>query len=206
MVEEQLKPGGVRDPRVLKVMGQAPRHRFVEKGLEDQAYLDRPIHIGEGQTISQPLIVGIMTQNLQLKGTEQVLEIGTGSGYQTYILSKLAKEIFTIERVPSLSLRARKILYRLGCNNISFKIGDGTLGWMEKSPFDVILVTAGSPEIPKALQEQMQEGGRMIIPVGPLERQELLLLTREKDQWNKEVLSECRFVKLVGEEGWHNEA
>jgi len=181
MVEEQLIAGGVRDPRVLKVMQVIPRHRFVEKGLEDQAYLDRPLTIGSGQTISQPLIVGMMTQALELKGTEKVLEIGTGSGYQTAILAELAKKIYTIERIPSLSLKARKILYRLGYYNVEFKISDGTLGWPEDAPFDAIIVTAAGPEIPHALKSQLTTGGRLVIPVGSSESQKLCVVKREKD-------------------------
>lgn len=205
MVEEQLIPGGVRDPRILKAMRAVPRHRFVDKGLEDQAYLDRPITIGSGQTISQPLIVGMMTQALELKGDEKVLEIGTGSGYQAAILAELAKKVYTIERIAALSLKARKILYRLGYNNVEFKIGDGTLGLPEEAPFDAILVTAAGPEIPLTLKSQLTEGGRLVIPVGSAEVQKLCFVKREKDKWTTSILSECRFVKLVGKEGWQSE-
>lgn len=205
MVEEQLIAGGVRDPRVLKVMGRIPRHRFVEKGLEDQAYLDRPITIGSGQTISQPLIVGVMTEALELKGSEKVLEIGTGSGYQTVILAELSEKVYTIERLTPLSLKARKILYRLGYNNVEFKIGDGTLGWPEEAPFDAVIVTAAGPEIPSTLKSQLTDGGRLVIPVGSPESQKLYLLKREGRQWSTMVLSECRFVKLIGKEGWSGE-
>ena len=202
MVEEQLLPGGVRDPKVLKVMGTLPRHLFVEKGMQDQSYMDRPMTIGQGQTISQPLIVGIMTQALELKGSEKVLEIGTGCGYQTAILSKLAKKVFTIERIQSLSLRARKQLYRMSANNVEFRMGDGTLGWPEEAPFDAIIVTASGPEIPVALKTQLTDGGRMVIPVGSEESQKLCLVRRTGDEWTTEVLSGCRFVKLIGKEGW----
>lgn len=202
MLEEQLIPGGVLDPKVLEVMGMVPRHLFVEKGIMDQSYLDRPLTLGQGQTISQPLIVGIMTQALALKGGERVLEVGTGSGYQTTILSKLAKEVFTVERITSLSLRSRKILYRFGIKNVEFKIGDGSLGWPEKSPFDSIIVTAAAPSIPETLQKQMAKGGKLVIPVGTQESQVLYLVEREQNRWNKKILSECRFVKLVGKEGW----
>lgn len=198
-------PGGVRDAKVLEVMGKIPRHRFVEKGLEDQAYLDRPLKIGSGQTISQPLMVAMMTEVLALTGDEKVLEIGTGSGYQTAVLAKLAKKVYTIERLQALSVGARKILYRLSYNNVEFKIGDGTLGWPEEAPFDAIIVTAAGPEIPPALKEQMAEDARMVIPVGGAEMQKLFLVRRRKKDWSTEVLSECRFVKLVGEEGWGNE-
>ncbi|MBI4125066.1 MAG: protein-L-isoaspartate(D-aspartate) O-methyltransferase [Deltaproteobacteria bacterium] len=205
MITEQLMPGGVKDPRVLEAMGRIPRHRFVQKGLEDQAYLDRPLTIGQGQTISQPLIVGMMTQALALTGNEKVLEIGTGSGYQAAILAELAREVYTVERLSTLSIAARRVLYRLGYHNIEFKIGDGTLGWQEKAPFDAILVTAAGPKIPETLKEQMAEGGRMILPVGSMESQELIFIKREGSQWKMRPLSECRFVKLVGEEGWSGE-
>lgn len=204
MVEEQLKLGGVKSPRVLEVMGKIPRHRFVEKGLEDQAYLDRPLKIGSGQTISQPLMVAMMTEALALTGNEKVLEIGTGSGYQTAVLAELAKKVYTIERLRALSVEARKILYRLSYNNVEFKIGDGTLGWPEEAPFDAIIVTAAGPEIPPALKEQMADGARMVIPVGGAEMQKLSLVRRRKNEWGTQVLSECRFVKLVGEEGWED--
>lgn len=205
MIEEQLKPGGVRDSRVLEIMAKIPRHRFVEKGMEDQAYLDRPLTIGSGQTISQPFIVGFMTQALGLKGKETVLEIGTGCGYQTTVLAHLAKKVYTVERIASLSMKGRKLLYRFGCDNVEFKIGDGTLGWPEKAPFDAIIVTAAGPEIPESLKSQMADGGRMVIPVGPVDSQKLYLVGREKESWPVAELTECRFVKLVGKEGWSGE-
>lgn len=205
MVQEQLIPGGVKDPRVREVMGKIPRHRFVEKGMEDQAYLDRPLPIGQGQTISQPLIVGLMTQALALTGNEKVLEIGTGSGYQAAVLAELAREVYTVERFSTLSIAARRVLYRLGTHNVFFKIGDGTLGWEEKAPFDAILVTAAGPQVPETLKKQMAEGGRMVIPIGSFDSQELLFIKREGPQWKMQRLSECRFVKLVGKEGWESE-
>lgn len=205
MLAEQLAPGGIRDARVLTVMEKIPRHLFVPKGLEDQAYLDRPLYIGNGQTISQPLMVGLMTQALELKGHEKVLEIGTGSGYQAVILAELAKKVFTVERIASLSLNARKIIYRLGYNNISFKIGDGTLGWEEEAPFDKILVTAGGPRVPESLKRQLVDEGKMIAPIGMAENQRLILIKREGKRWTEKVISECRFVKLVGKEGWESE-
>ena len=202
MVQQQLIARGVKDARVLEAMLTVPRHRFVSPGFEEQAYLDRALHIGEGQTISQPLIVALMTQALRLTGGEKVLEIGTGSGYQAAVLSLLADSVFTIERVQSLSIRARKILYNLACKNISFRIGDGTLGWSEESPFDCIIVTAGGPSIPVALKEQLVVGGRMVIPVGSEGVQDLCLIERTKTGFTQTVLSECRFVKLIGKEGW----
>ena len=202
MVEEQLIGGGVSDKRVLEAMGDVPRHRFVETGLEDQAYLDRPLTIGQGQTISQPLIVGLMTQALQLKGTEKVLEIGTGSGYQTAVLSQLAKEVYSVERLSELSLRARKISYRLGFKNIQLRVGDGTLGWPEQAPFDAIIVTAASPEFPNPLKDQLADGGRLVIPIGNEENQKLFLIQRKNDHVETSIITECRFVKLVGQYGW----
>lgn len=205
MVEEQLIPGGVKDSKVLEVMGKIPRHSFVPEGLKDQAYLDRPLHIGSSQTISQPLIVALMTEALELKGGEKVLEVGTGSGYQAAILGRLAKEVYTIERIPSLSLKARKVLYRLGYNNVFFKIGDGTLGWKEMAPFDGILVTAAGPHVPESLKSQLAEGGLLVIPIGAFESQQLLLVKRYGGHFETSLLSECRFVKLVGKEGWDGE-
>lgn len=205
MVAEQLIPGGVKDPRVLAAMGKIPRHRFVEKGLADQAYLDRPLTIGSGQTISQPLIVGLMTQCLELTGCEKVLEIGTGSGYQAAVLAELAREVYTVERLSTLSVAARRVLYRIGYTNVFFKIGDGTLGWSEQAPFDAILVTAAGPKIPETLKAQMADGGRMVLPVGSFDSQELLLVRREGENWTVRKVSECRFVKLVGKEGWQGE-
>lgn len=205
MIDEQLIPGGITDPRVLAVMGRIPRHRFVPEGLSDQAYLDRPLHIGQGQTISQPLIVGLMTQALELRGKERVLEIGTGSGYQAAVLAELAKEVYTVERIASLSLAARKVLYRLRYNNVHFKIGDGTLGWKEEAPYDGMVVTAAGPKIPEPLKAQLAEGGRMVIPIGTFDSQQLLLVKRSGARWEVQPLSECRFVRLVGEEGWESE-
>lgn len=202
MVAEQLIPGKIRDPRVLDVMGRVPRHEFVSPGMESQAYMDYPLHIGFGQTISQPLMVAIMTEALALKGNERVLEIGTGSGYQAAVLAELAKEVFTIERISELSIRGRKILYKLRYNNIKLKIGDGTLGWPDEAPFDGIVVTAGAPVVPEALIEQLKEGGRLVIPVGGEELQYLDVIRREADGIHKETVTACRFVKLVGEKGW----
>jgi protein-L-isoaspartate(D-aspartate) O-methyltransferase len=202
MVSEQLLPGGIRDSRVLAAMGRVPRHAFVSPGMEDQAYLDRPLPIGEGQTISQPLMVAIMSEALALTGSERVLEIGTGSGYQAAILAELAREVYTVERLDDLSIRARKILYRLNYQNIRLRIGDGTLGWPEAGPYDGIIVTAGAPAVPEALMQQLAEGGRLVIPVGGHEVQELEVITRRGSELSRRSVTACRFVKLIGERGW----
>lgn len=204
MVTEQLVPGGIRDERVLKAMGKVPRHAFVAPGMEDQAYLDRPLHIGFGQTISQPLIVAMMSEAMEFKGGEKVLEIGTGSGYQAAILAELAKEVYSIERIGELSNRARKALYRLRYNNIKLKVGDGTLGWKETAPFDRIIVTAGAPVVPESLVGQLASGGRLVIPVGGEEVQRLELIEFAGGQLKSRTISACRFVKLVGTEGWRD--
>jgi protein-L-isoaspartate(D-aspartate) O-methyltransferase len=205
MVAEQLIPGGVKDQRVLDVMGRVPREAFIDPGMADQAYEDRPLHIGMGQTISQPLIVAMMTEVLELKGNEKVLEIGTGSGYQAAILAELAREVFTIERIDVLSIRARKAIHKLMYKNIKFRIGDGTLGWPEEAPFDAIMVTAGAPVIPETLSKQLSDGGRLVIPVGGEAVQELLLITRHGESFATKFITGCRFVKLIGLHGWKDE-
>ena len=205
MVEEQLRRRGIHDQRLLAVMANIPRHSFVSSDYQLAAYEDRPLPIGEGQTISQPYMVAVMTQSLELKGDERVLEIGTGSGYQTAILAELAKTIFTIERIQELLLRAQKILQELGYENIFFLTGDGTKGWPEKAPFDGIIVTAGAPEIPQTLTSQLAEGGRLVIPVGPRYTQTLYKVTRKRNQFTEEDLTGCVFVPLVGDFGWKEE-
>ena len=202
MVEEQLLGRGIRDPRVIEAMGRMPRHEFIDPGIAAQAYEDRPVAIGFKQTISQPYMVGLMTEALRLTGRERVLEIGTGSGYQTALLCELTKQVYSIERIKDLSNRARKILYRLGYHNFELRIGDGTNGWPEAAPFDVILVAAASPEIPAPLCKQLVLGGRLVIPVGGEETQEIVLARNGKRGIVRETLSGCRFVKLYGEHGW----
>lgn len=202
MVTEQLIPGGITNQRVLDAMGKVPRDVFVAIGMGNQAYLDRPLPIGEGQTISQPLIVATMTEVLGPESTHRVLEIGTGSGYQTAILAELASHVYTVERIATLSIRARKKLYRLRYKNVTFRIGDGTRGWKEEAPFDGIMVTAGAPVIPEALREQLCDGGRLVIPVGGSESQVLEVITRRKNQFLSKKVTGCRFVKLIGEAGW----
>lgn len=196
MVEAQLRARGIHDSRVLEVMSKVPRHLFVPEETKGYAYDDEPLPIGEGQTISQPYIVAYMTEVLELKGEEGVLEVGTGSGYQTAILAELVKQVYTIELVEVLSLRAQEVLRKLGYSNIHFKIGDGTFGWPEFAPFDAIMVTAAPPSIPKQLQEQLKVSGRMIIPVGA-GFQDLILITRGKKEFKKKKLLPVRFVPLV---------
>ena len=205
MVETQLKKRGIVDFMVLEAMRKVPRHRFVPPELTLSAYRDGPLSIGEGQTISQPYMVALMTECLELKGEERVLEVGTGSGYQTAILVELAKEVYSIEIHKSLSDKARQLLTDLGYNNIEFGIGDGSKGWEEKSPFDGIIVTAGSPNIPSTLQDQLTDGGRLVIPVGSRFLQTLYRITRVGKYFKKEEFTSCVFVPLVGEHGWKGE-
>jgi protein-L-isoaspartate(D-aspartate) O-methyltransferase len=202
MVETQIKARGLKDERVIKAMLKVPRHLFVDEALRDQAYGDFPLPIGEGQTISQPYIVALMTEALELKGNERVLEIGTGSGYQTAILAELALWVYTIERFAMLLERAKKVLKELGYKNISFKLDDGTLGWKEASPFDAIIVTAASPDIPPPLVEQLAEGGRMVIPVGDEFSQTLIKGVKRGGKLHTKALEPVRFVKLVGAYGF----
>ncbi len=205
MVESQIRARLVLDPRVLKMMETIPRHLFVDEGLIDQAYSDNPLPIGEKQTISQPYIVALMTEALELKGRERVLEIGTGSGYQTAILAQLADRVFSIERVAALASRARKILDQLNCYNVAIRVGDGSYGWKEEAPFDAIITTAAAPGIPQYLLEQLAPGGRMVVPVGSRDIQTLYKLTRSTenpDEIKTVDLGGCRFVSLIGESGW----
>jgi len=205
MVERQIRARGVTDERVLKAMEEIPRHLFVDEALLDQAYSDTPLPIGEGQTISQPYIVALMTEALNLTGREKVLEIGTGSGYQTAILSRLVDRVISVERIASLSLRARKILDQLKCYNVLTVVGDGTLGWKDEAPYDAIIVTAGAPEIPQTYLDQLAPGGRLVIPVGGLHNQKLVRVVRNVDspeELEYEDLGGCRFVSLIGEHGW----
>lgn len=202
MVAEQIIPGGVRNQKVIDAMGGVLRHAFVNPGMEEQAYLDRPLQIGFGQTISQPLMVALMTEALCLKGGERILEIGTGSGYQAAVLAEIAKEVFTIERIEELSIRARKALYKLKYKNIKFRIGDGTLGWPEEAPYDGIVVTAGAPVVPEALIAQLKVGARLVIPVGGEDIQYLEVIERVDGGIKKRTVTACRFVKLIGEHGW----
>jgi protein-L-isoaspartate(D-aspartate) O-methyltransferase len=202
MVEKQIKRRGVTNPAVLKAMGKVPRHLFVSEALMDQAYGDFPLPIGEQQTISQPYIVAEMTQALQLDPDDRVLEIGTGSGYQAAILAEIAYRVYTIERKHSLLVKARQFFDTLRYHNIVTKYSDGSHGWKEESPFDAIIVTAGAPEIPTVLVNQLAIGGRLVMPVGPSHSQELIKLFRDENGIKKSNLGGCRFVKLIGEYGW----
>ena len=196
MVRVQLEARGLEDKRVLEAMGKVPRHLFVPDNMRPYSYNDEPLPIGEGQTISQPYIVAYMTDVLELKKTDRVLEIGTGSGYQAAILAELAGEVFSVELNRDLSQRAQKILKKLGYTNIHFKIGDGTYGWKEEAPFDTVMVTAAPDRIPRSLEEQMRIGGRMVIPVGSA-IQELLLVIRGKNKFKRKKLIPVRFVPLI---------
>ncbi len=202
MIKTQLIPRGISDQGVLTAMGKVPRHNFVQEALLDQAYGDYPLPIGQKQTISQPYIVALMTEALGLGGEEKTLEIGTGSGYQTAILAELSKTVFTIERIRSLMINARKLLARLGYNNIMFKAFDGTLGWKEYEPYDVIIVTAGAPKVPQPLLDQLADGGRLLIPLGNRYSQELIKITKKHKTYKQENLGGCRFVDLLGAHGW----
>lgn len=205
MVDTQIISRGVEDKRVIDAMLQVQRHLFVEEALREQAYNDYPLPIGEGQTISQPYIVALMTEALELKGNEKVLEIGTGSGYQTALLSLLAEKVCSIERVPVLAARARKVLDDLHCSNVVIKIGDGTYGCSEEAPFDSIIVTAASPDIPEVYIEQMAGCSNMVIPVGGEYEQTLIKVSKMNGDIKKEVMGGCRFVKLIGKHGWSAE-
>ncbi len=202
MVSAQLIPRGIRDERVIAAMRAVPRHRFVGREFIHQAYDDIALRIGDGQTISQPYMVAVMSELLELEGDEKVLEVGTGSGYQCAILAELAKEVLTIEYHAALMSRAEERLRELGYINIKFRAGDGTLGWPEEAPFDRILVTAGAPGIPGPLKEQLAEGGLIVAPVGDRWSQELVKAKKRKGKLREEHSTPCMFVPLVGEYGW----
>jgi protein-L-isoaspartate(D-aspartate) O-methyltransferase len=202
MVEEQVAARGVSDPRVLAAMRRVPRHLFVEEALRDRAYADHPLPIGDGQTISQPFMVGRMTELLRLDGTEKVLEIGTGSGYQAAVLGELCARVCTIERIPRLARRARDLLERLGYSNVWVRVANGTLGWPDEAPFDRILVTAGGPHVPPPLFEQLAEGGLMVMPVGEATTQVLQVIDKRGGEMHTTEHSGCVFVKLVGKYAW----
>ena len=202
MVEEQLVERGVKNLSVLEAMSRVPRHLFAQDSLQHRAYGDTPLPIGENQTISQPYIVGSMTEALALKGEERVLEIGTGSGYQTAIIAELCRQVFTIERLNNLSRKAQNILESLNYMNIVFKMFDGTYGWPDQAPFDAILITASAPEIPDSLVKQLGDGGRLVAPIGGADKQKLVVLTKKGDRVSRRDLVNCKFVPLIGKYGW----
>ncbi len=202
MIRTQLIPRGIKDQRVLKAMQKVPRHCFVPQKLVHEAYKDHPLLIGHNQTISQPYMVALMTEALGLKGDEKVLEIGTGSGYQTAILAELSRQVYTVERIKELLENAKRRLDKTGYKNIMFKAFDGTLGWDEYKPYDAIIVTAGAPNIPYPLVDQLKEGGRLVIPVGDRFMQDLIKITKRKGNMEQTSLGRCRFVNLIGVYGW----
>lgn len=201
-----LRRKGIRDARVLNAIGEIPREQFVDSCLRSEAYQDNPLPIGKGQTISQPYVVALMIETLSLTGREHVLEIGTGSGYQTAILCNLARNVVSVERFASLAEVADRRLSDLGCMNHSIHVGDGTEGWPESAPYDAVIVSAAAPSTPEALLSQMAEGGRCVIPVGGRERQTLLHLQNKGGKFREEDLGAVRFVPLVGTHGWPEEA
>ena len=202
MVDEQIAARGVREASVLAAFRAVPRHFFVDPSYWPQAYDDHPVSIGEGQTISQPYMVAVMTEELQVEPDHKVLEVGTGSGYQTAILAELARRVFTIERHRSLSDQAAIVLDELGYGNIRYRVGDGTLGWPEAAPFDRIIVTAGGPSVPAGLVGQLAIGGRLVLPVGSSRHQNLTTVTRTEEGTREHIGCGCVFVKLIGQEGW----
>ena len=202
MVSTQIEARGIHDQRLLAAMRKVPRHLFVSEALQDQSYGDFPLPIGEGQTISQPYIVAEMTQALELTEHDRVLEIGTGSGYQTAILAEMVYRVYTIERMRQLFIKVRQMLDQLNYHNVVARCSDGTLGWPEESPFQAIIVTAGAPKVPETLVAQLDVGGRLVIPVGNRFSQSLLKIVKHKDGIHQVDLGGCRFVKLVGNHGW----
>ena len=205
MVEKQILGRGIKDLSVMEVLSRVPRHLFVNSSLQHRAYGDCPLPIGENQTISQPYIVALMTQVLDLKGGERVLEIGTGSGYQTAILAELASHVFTIERVKPLVKKTKELLEGLKYKNIVFKTFDGTYGWRDQSPFDAILISAATPSIPKSLIEQLADKGRLVAPVGERESQDLIVLNKNGNKVMERKIGSCKFVPLIGKFAWSEE-
>ena len=204
MVREQIIRRGITDANVISAMQKVPRHKFINEKFFSEAYADHPLPIGDGQTISQPYMVALMTQCLELKGGEKVLEVGLGSGYQAAILAEITKEVYSIERFASLAQRAEKTLTNLKYFNIKIKVGDGTSGWEEFSPFDGIMVTAGAPEIPPSLTEQLAAGGKLVIPVGGRFMQNLSVFKKEGERLIQKDICSCVFVPLIGKEGWRD--
>jgi protein-L-isoaspartate(D-aspartate) O-methyltransferase len=202
MVDSQIVARGVRDPRVLDALRAVPRHLFVPTAERADAYDDRPLPIGEGQTISQPYIVALMTAALAARETDRVLEVGTGSGYQTAILARLAREVITIERHAALAAGAERVLHELGVSNVRVIVGDGSEGYAEQAPYDRILVTAGAPAVPESLQAQLADDGRLVIPVGSAGHQVLTVIDRHGTEFVRREGEGCVFVPLIGRHGW----
>jgi protein-L-isoaspartate(D-aspartate) O-methyltransferase len=205
MIQKQLVNRGINDPRVLRAMAEIPRHLFLPGELWERAYEDRPLPIGANQTISQPYIVARMVEALELKGAERVLEVGTGSGYAAAVLSELCAEVFSIEVVEELALKARALLSNLGYRNVSVRLGDGTLGWEENSPYDAIVISAAAPGIPRPLIQQLKTPGYLVFPMGERELQTLVRLCKDRSGIREEYLGECQFVKLTGKYGWEED-
>ncbi len=206
MVESQIVRRNITDKAVLDALLRTPRHLFVDEGFRPHAYSDASLPIGEKQTISQPFMVAAMTAALGLRGGERILEIGTGSGYQTAILSLLVSRVYTIERISSLASRARRVFDQLRLTNVNLKVGDGTVGWKDHAPFDGIIVTAGGPDVPTEFLDQLAVGAPLVVPVGPRDQQKLLRIVRTEDgTFSREELMDCRFVPLIGEKGWLND-
>jgi protein-L-isoaspartate(D-aspartate) O-methyltransferase len=204
MVQEQVIARGIDDARVVAALRKIPRHLFVDQGIVNRAYHDSALPIGEKQTLSQPYMAARMTAALRLTGQERVLEIGTGSGYQTALLAELCFNVFSVEKLRALSRKARSLLDQLEYQNIALHVGDGTIGWSEHAPYEAILVTAGAPSPPKPLLDQLARAGRLVIPVGDEQAQSLLRVTRTRTGFKKEQLGECKFVKLLGKYGWRD--
>jgi protein-L-isoaspartate(D-aspartate) O-methyltransferase len=202
MVQEQIIARGISDSRVIAAIRKIPRHLFIDPGIVNRAYDDSALPIGEKQTLSQPYMSARMTEALKLTGSEKVLEVGTGSAYQTALLAEICFNVFSVEKIRALSRKARQLLDQLGYQNIALHVGDGTIGWSEHAPYDAIVVTAGAPNAPKPLLDQLSIGGRMVIPVGDEQAQTLMRVTRSRSSFKEEQLGECKFVKLLGKYGW----
>jgi protein-L-isoaspartate(D-aspartate) O-methyltransferase len=205
MVATQLEARGIQDLAVLAAMRNVPRHLFVEESLRERAYQDTPLPIGEHQTISQPYMVAIMTEELGIRAGERILEVGTGSGYQAAVLAELGARVVTLERIPVLAERARAVIEALGyAEQVTVELGDGTLGWLAGAPYDAILITAAAPQIPRPLVEQLAPAGRLVLPIGEEDVQTLVRIRRERGELVEDYLGECRFVKLFGSYGWED--
>lgn len=202
MVEDQLKTREIKDSRVLQAMAKVPRHLFVPEELRDRAYEDRPLPIGQDQTISQPYMVALMMEASELSGEERVLEVGTGSGYETAVLAELCAQVYSVERLEALATKARSVLANLGYENVVIITGDGTLGLEEHAPYDAVVVSAAAPCLPRPLLDQLKPGGRLVVPMGEQELQTLVRIRKTREGLQEDYLTECHFVKLIGTHGW----